>query len=135
MTALSEQFLEFWNRNGFPPKNGKILAAVSGGIDSVVMFHLLHKAGFFCSVAHCNFQLRGEESDKDEIFVKQLADQYGFDFFSTRFDTDDFATNNSISIQMAARQLRYEWFDELIQKHGFDAVAVAHHSDDVAETM
>jgi tRNA(Ile)-lysidine synthase len=120
---------------GCDTPSSPILLAISGGVDSVVMAHLFHFAGWRCAVAHCNFSLRGEESDGDEEFVKKLALHYGFEFHSKRFDTEAYATDNGISIQMAARQLRYRWFDELMKEHGYSCTAVAHHADDVAETM
>jgi tRNA(Ile)-lysidine synthase len=107
------------------------LLAVSGGVDSVVMAHLFHQAGFKCAIAHCNFNLRGEESDADEAFVKKLASHFGFAFYSQKFQTTTFATDNKLSI----RKLRYGFFQELIQLHKFKAVMVAHHANDVAETM
>lgn len=112
-----------------------ILLAISGGVDSVVMAHLFHLAGWRCAIAHCNFSLRGEESDGDEEFVKKLALHYGFEFHLKRFDTEAFASDNGISIQMAARQLRYLWFEELMKEHYYACTAVAHHADDVAETL
>lgn len=115
--------------------NGKILLAVSGGIDSVVMAHLFHLSGKTCGIAHCNFGLRGDESDGDEKFVRDLAYRYQFSFHHTRFDTENFAADNKFSIQMAARKLRYQWFDELAREYRYDYIAIAHHADDVAETM
>lgn len=120
---------------GCETSSSHILLAVSGGVDSVVMAHLFHLAGYSCAVAHCNFSLRGDESDGDEAFVKQLAGHYGFEFHSKRFQTEAFATDNGISIQMAARHLRYRWFEELMKEHHYSCTAVAHHADDVAETM
>ena len=113
----------------------RFLLAVSGGIDSVVMADLFHDAGYDCSVAHCNFKLRGDESEADELFVKKLSENYGFHFHSSHFHTEVYASNHGISIQMAARDLRYEWFNTLINAHSYSAVAVAHHANDVAETL
>ena len=125
----------FLHHMEFDKSSSNILLAVSGGVDSVVMAHLFHLAGWRCAVAHCNFSLRGEESDGDEAFVKQLAGHYGFAFHSKRFDTEAFATDNGISIQMAARHLRYRWFEELMKAHHYSCTAIAHHADDVAETL
>ena len=119
---------------------GKVLLAVSGGIDSMCMAHLfLHsevlaeKGGF--EVAHCNFGLRGEESDADEELVKNWCRENGIPFHSERFDTEKYASDNGISIEMAARELRYGWFASLSESDGFCAVAVAHNANDNAETL
>ncbi|HZX75202.1 MAG TPA: tRNA lysidine(34) synthetase TilS [Cyclobacteriaceae bacterium] len=113
----------------------KILLAVSGGIDSMVMLHLFQVSGYRIGVAHCNFQLRGKESDQDELFVKQTCDLLHVPFFSTRFDTNNYAAENGISIQMAARDLRYAWFTEIIQQESFDLLATGHHLNDSIETV
>lgn len=115
--------------------NQKVLVAVSGGIDSMVMLHLLHMLGFDLTIAHCNFSLRGEESEADEAFVQNTAGEMGIRFLLKRFDTQLFAQEKRLSIQMAARELRYAWFEELIANQGFDSVAVAHHRDDQVETF
>lgn len=112
-----------------------ILLAVSGGKDSVTMTHLFHEAGLAFGIAHCNFKLRGEESDQDEQFVKELALHYNVPFFSKRFETGDFAQERHISIQMAARELRYQWFEELREEHCYDLIATAHHLNDAIETL
>lgn len=115
----------------------RILLAVSGGIDSMYMAHraseLFPEASF--AVAHCNFQLRGRESDGDEEFVRNWAASQGMPCFVRRFDTEGFAAAGGLSIEMAARDLRYGWFAELCREHGFDAVAVAHNANDNAETL
>lgn len=115
--------------------SSKILCAVSGGIDSVVMLNILNDYRFDCIVAHCNFRLRGEESDADERFVKQLAEKFEFKFLCETFDTVKYAEELGISIQMAARDLRYEWFYEMAEKYNCDYIALAHNSDDQAETV
>lgn len=112
-----------------------LLLAVSGGIDSVVMAWLFHQLGVRATIAHCNFQLRADESEADEAFVRQLAQQLQFGFTSIRFDTKDYAHQKGISIQMAARDLRYNWFHELSKEFGYHVVAVAHNLDDVVETI
>jgi len=112
----------------------RILLTVSGGIDSVVLFHLFVKAGFSFAVAHCNFTLRGTESDEDEQFVSDLAIKYGVSFHVKRFDTSTFASDNALSIQMAARELRYSWFDELAETYHYKYIATAHQLNDIIET-
>lgn len=113
----------------------RILLAVSGGIDSVVMVNLFSEARIQFAVAHCNFMLRGEESAEDEVFVKNLADQFNVPFFVKSFDTETYAKDNQLSIQMAARELRYDWFDHLLEEKGYDFIATAHHRDDVLESL
>jgi tRNA(Ile)-lysidine synthase len=112
-----------------------ILLAVSGGIDSMVMAHLFLKSGNRFAIAHCNFSLRGEESDADEDFVRTFAETHGIPFYTIRFDTNKYAAEKKISVQIAARELRYNWFEELRRKHNFDKIAIAHNSDDNLETF
>ncbi|MEN8187060.1 MAG: tRNA lysidine(34) synthetase TilS [Bacteroidota bacterium] len=116
-------------------KGKKILLAISGGIDSVVLGHLFYRSDLDLSFAHCNFRLRGIDSDKDEIFVNDLAQKWETPSFVTRFDTEEYALKNNISIQMAARELRYEWFEELRVENQFDYIATAHNADDNLETF
>ena len=116
-------------------RKDKILLTVSGGIDSVAMCELFHQARLQFGIAHCNFQLRGQESDADELFVKQLAEKYNVPFYVKHFKTGDFASENGISIQMAARQLRYDWFEELIKTEKYHFYATAHHQNDEIETF
>ncbi len=116
-------------------KGKKILVAISGGIDSVVLTQLLFNLNFDVSLAHCNFQLRGKESDKDATFVKEFATNLTMPFFEKKFETELFAKKNNLSIQMAARNLRYQWFHEIIAKNRFDYVCTAHHADDNLETF
>jgi tRNA(Ile)-lysidine synthase len=113
----------------------KILLAVSGGIDSVVLVHLCKVMGLNIGIAHCNFQLRGTESDNDADFVKQLAEELKIPFFSIAFQTADYAQQNKLSIQLTARKLRYDWFNEVLKSEGFDCIATAHHLDDQVETF
>lgn len=112
----------------------KILLAVSGGIDSVTMTHLFSKAGFSFAIAHCNFQLRGEESLRDEHFVAQLALRYNVPFHTIRFDTNGYTAAHKVSVQVAARELRYKWLEEVRQQQGFNFIATAHHMQDNVET-
>nr|WP_317194164.1 tRNA lysidine(34) synthetase TilS [Hyunsoonleella ulvae] len=113
----------------------KLLIAFSGGIDSVVLTHLCHHAGLRISLAHCNFNLRGAESDTDEDFVVELAKNLEVEVFTQRFDTEKYAQHNKRSIQMAARELRYNWFTELADQLKFDYILTAHHADDNLETF
>ena len=129
------RFKKFVNEKALFGLNYKVLLAVSGGVDSVVMAHLFHRAGFKFAIAHCNFQLRGEESDADEAFVKELAKRLDAPFFVKRFDTKIYSVEFGLSIQMAARDLRYAWFDELLKSNDYKYLATAHHKDDVAETV
>jgi tRNA(Ile)-lysidine synthase len=112
-----------------------ILLTVSGGVDSVVMCDLFHKAGFHFAIAHCNFQLRGSESNGDAAFVKNLAKKYKVEFHSIEFETSVYAKKNKLSTQVAARELRYEWFEKIRKKHRYHYIATAHHLDDSIETF
>lgn len=116
-------------------KGGKLLVAVSGGIDSVVLAHLSQILGLNFALAHCNFNLRGEESDADEEFVLQLAEDLELEVFIENFDTLKYAADNKCSIQMAARELRYNWFEELANQLNYDFILTAHHADDNLETF
>lgn len=116
-------------------KDSKLLLAVSGGIDSMVLVHLLQQLDYDITIAHCNFNLRGEESDGDEQFIQKYAAENNIKIFVTRFDTKAFAADNKLSIQVAARQLRYIWFDELLEKNSLDHLLTAHHLDDNIETF
>ncbi|HEV7378636.1 MAG TPA: tRNA lysidine(34) synthetase TilS [Dyadobacter sp.] len=110
------------------------LLTVSGGVDSVVMAHLFQSAGFKAGIAHCNFGLRGADSDGDEAFVKDLAERYHFTFHVNNFKTKAYAREHGISTQMAARELRYAWFDEVRDDH-YGWIATAHHANDALETV
>ncbi|WP_207493736.1 tRNA lysidine(34) synthetase TilS [Aridibaculum aurantiacum] len=121
-------------KNGFTNQH-QFLLAVSGGIDSVVLCDLFHKAKLQFSIAHCNFQLRGAESERDELFVKELAKKYEVDIFVQHFDTKAYAENNKLSTQVAARDLRYDWFRQLIAEGKASYIVTAHHADDNIETV
>ncbi len=114
---------------------GKIIVGVSGGTDSVVLLHILLALGYDCVIAHCNFHLRMEESDRDELFVRNLAKSLKVPYYSVDFETTAYALEHKISIEMAARDLRYDWFYELLVKQEAQAIAVAHHADDNIETL
>ncbi len=117
------------------PKDSSVLLTLSGGVDSVVMTHLFSHLRYPLTIAHCNFQLRGQESDKDEEFCRELALQLRIPFFTATFDTLSYAQKNKISVQMAARELRYQWFHRLQEEHSIDFIATAHHLDDAVETV
>lgn len=130
-----DKFLRFIAENSLFTKEQPILLAVSGGKDSVLMAYLFAEAGFSFGIAHCNFGLRKEASNLDEEFVKLLADQFKVDFYSTHFPTEQYANENHVSIQMAARDLRYKWLEEIRSKHNYSFLAVAHHQTDSVETV
>jgi len=132
---MKVEFQEHINQN-LPFLIGKkLLVAISGGIDSIVLTDLLHQLNFSISLAHCNFSLRGKESNKDEQFVKNLGEKLGFSTFTIKFDTEKYATENGISTQMAARDLRYNWFEKICKKNDIDYIITAHQKDDVIETF
>ncbi|WP_370567636.1 tRNA lysidine(34) synthetase TilS [Dysgonomonas sp. Marseille-P4677] len=113
----------------------KLIVGVSGGADSVALLDILHSFKIECVVAHCNFHLRGEESNRDAFFVEELCKKYSLKYERIDFDTETHAEINSISIEMAARELRYNWFEKLRVIHLADKIAVAHHRDDSVETI
>lgn len=122
--------------NEFPELlNAKVVLAISGGLDSVVLAHLLQQAGIDLSLAHCNFQLRGEDSDQDQYFVEELAEDQELPIYTIRFETAEYSKRTRKSIQVSARELRYAWFDELKLEYGFDYLVTAHHLDDSLETF
>jgi tRNA(Ile)-lysidine synthase len=128
-------FNAFAQQNSLFTRQTKIIAAVSGGMDSVLMAHLLHAAGHDFVIAHCNFQLRGDEAQRDQSFCQQLAADFSAPFHTINFDTKGYAATHKISIQMAARDMRYAWFEELRLQLGFDVIALAHHQNDTIETI
>lgn len=130
-----QRFTHFITQNRLFNADSKVLAAVSGGMDSVLMARLLAEAGYTFGIAHCNFRLRGAEADTDQSFCRQLADELNVAFHTINFDTAAYAAQHKISIQMAARQLRYQWFDQLSAEHGYTAIALAHHQNDAIETI
>jgi tRNA(Ile)-lysidine synthase len=132
---MLDKFTAYINEKHLFEPHQKVLLAVSGGIDSMVLLHLFEKSEFNYGVVHCNFQLRGEESDEDEEFVKNQVLLHGVPFFNTRFDTEDYARVNGISIEMAARELRYSYFEKIRSDNQYDFIATAHHQDDLLETF
>ena len=132
---LLEDFFKFLKTHRLSLDTGNpTLLAVSGGLDSVVMAHLFQAANFPFAIAHCNFQLREAASDADELFVQKIALDFEVPFFVKRFETKTYAENNGLSIQMAARELRYAWFAEIAAENGFNSIAVAQHLNDSVET-
>jgi len=128
-------FTIFCESKNIAINQSKTILAVSGGVDSVVLAHIFYQLGFDFVIAHCNFDLRGKESDEDEQYVKLLAEKMKVPFHVKKIDTVSYAQTNGVSIQMAARDLRYNWFEELRKQTGSTQVATAHHKGDVAETM
>jgi len=132
---MLQRFKKFINENHLFNPRHKILLTVSGGIDSMVMLHLFQQIGIDYGVVHCNFQLRGSDSDKDEELVKQHAAIQKVPSFFKRFDTLDHARINGMSVEMAARDLRYDFFEKVRTENNYDYVATAHHKDDLIETF
>ncbi len=144
--SLLEKFKATVREKNLFKTSDHLLLAVSGGVDSVVLCELCHQAGYHFTIAHCNFQLRGAESDRDEALVTHLSKKYGVEVLVKRFETEAYATENKCSIQEAARELRYDWFRGLIDKTGredsfsphisrFSLLLTAHHADDNNETL
>lgn len=133
--GVLEQLLNHISQNSLCKTTDKILLAVSGGLDSMVMLHLLRKAGFSVGVAHANFGLRGEASDQDEAFVRETCEQMDLPFFARKFDTREEAAARGLSIQMAARDQRYAFFAEIAAGHGYTWIATAHHFGDLIESV
>jgi tRNA(Ile)-lysidine synthase len=132
---VKEKFKKHIKDNQLFDKNEKMLLAISGGVDSVALAYLLKSENYTFSFAHCNFKLRAEESDNDEIFVKNLANELGVKCFVNNFDTNKYASEKKISTQMAARELRYNWFEKIREENSFDYILTAHHKDDEIETF
>jgi tRNA(Ile)-lysidine synthase len=132
--TLQQSFENYIQQQQLFTKADRLLLAISGGVDSVVLCHLCYKAGYNFIIAHCNFQLRGAESERDEAFVKQLGHNYNAEVLVQRFDTAAYANENKLSIQVAARELRYNWFKQLLQQKQLQYIATAHHADDAVET-
>ena len=132
---MQKDFIKNIEEKNLTNKNEKILIAVSGGADSVVLLDLFVKSKFDVAIAHCNFKLRKNDSNLDENFVKNLSEKYNIPFFIKICDAKAFSEKNKISIEMAARKLRYDWFEQIAKKNFFDKIATAHHSGDSVETI
>lgn len=132
---MKETFKQYIREKKLFTPSEKILLAISGGIDSMVLLHLFADAGYRFGVVHCNFNLRGEDSDGDEQFVGDQVLKLGVPFFTGNFDTKEHASVQGISIEMAARELRYRYFEEVRKSNSFDYIATAHHKDDLLETF
>lgn len=132
---MLEAFKKYMHDQGLHSFEDRILLAVSGGVDSVVMANLFAETDLECAIAHCNFQLRGEDSESDEVFVRSLGLRLEMPVYVERFDVDREMEARGISLQMAARDLRYEWFSSLAREQGFSAIATAHNLNDSVETF
>lgn len=132
---MLDNFIRHIQEKNLLDPDAHYLLAASGGLDSTVLANLLKLSGFTFSMAHCNFELRGKESEEDETFVRKLAADLEVKIYVKKFETKVYAGDHGISIQMAARELRYQWFDELLNAEGFAGLIVAHHADDQVETI
>ncbi len=132
---MLQRVSQYIQRHALLTTDAPVLVALSGGADSVVLLHLLLQLGYRCEAAHCNFHLRGKESDIDEQFVTQLCTSLNVPLYIQHFQTQTYATEHHLSIEMAARELRYAWFEQLRTERNCQAIAVAHHQNDQAETL
>jgi tRNA(Ile)-lysidine synthase len=132
---LLDRFKNYIKESELLSPDDKVLVAVSGGVDSMSMLSLFAQSGWTTGVAHCNFQLRGDEGDEDTHLVEAEAARYGLPCYTIRFDTLGEMERTGESVQMAARRLRYDWFGELCAEHGYTAIAIAHQADDSVETF
>ena len=133
--VMLETVQRYIEKNELLPTGCKVIVGLSGGADSMVLLDLLKLLGYHCVAAHCNFHLRGDESQRDADFVRRWCKDIDIPFRSVDFDTHQYATDRKISIEMAARELRYNWFEVIRQQEDAEAIAVAHHKDDSVETL
>jgi len=132
---MQQQVAQYISKEKLFSQKEKVLVALSGGADSVALLRILLSLGYTCEAAHCNFRLRGEESNRDEVFVRDLCQSLAVKLHITHFNTQSYAVEKHISIEMAARELRYNWFSEVREQSNCSVIAVAHHQDDSVETM
>lgn len=132
---LLHQFNQYIQQHSLFQKSDRLLIAVSGGVDSIVLCELCYLSGFDFEITHCNFQLRGADSEADEILVMETAKKYKVKLHTTKFDTLKYAAENKTNIQIAARQLRYDWFNVIAKENGISHILTAHHANDNAETI
>lgn len=132
---IEKKIAQYIDNERLFPINARIIVALSGGADSVALLRILHTLGYDCEAAHCNFHLRGTESDRDEMFVRKLCKTMKTPLHTIDFATEQYAIEKKISIEMAARELRYQWFAEIKEKTKANVIAVAHHQDDSVETV
>ena len=132
---LEKKIAKYIDNEHLLSKEDKVIIALSGGADSVALLHVMHSLGYKCEAAHCNFHLRGEESNRDETFVHELCKSMQIPLHIIHFETEKYAIENKISIEMAARELRYQWFEEIKKESAANVIAVAHHQDDSVETL
>lgn len=135
MSQIFNKIERFIRRHNLLDEHTKVVVGVSGGADSVFLLRTLIRLGCDVVAVHCNFHLRGEESDRDEMFVRNLCDSLAVELVVAEFDTNEYATSHHMSIELAARELRYDFFEKTMEESGADCVAVAHHRDDNVETM
>lgn len=135
LKSFYDEFVDYAENNSLFKSGSRILMAVSGGMDSMVMAHLFLRRGQDVAVAHCNFSLRGEESDGDEELVQEFGSRNKVPFFRIRFNTREYASEKGISVQMAARELRFDWFEQIRTENNYDLIATAHNLNDNVETL
>ena len=128
-------FKNFIKKKNLFSKKSNILIAISGGVDSMVLANFFYESKINFTIAHCNFKLRGYDSDKDEYLVKKISEKYKVNFYKKNFNINKYSKLNKISIQMAARELRYKWFNDILLKKKFNKIATAHHLNDRIETI
>ena len=132
---MIEKVRSYIKENRLLKPDDRVIVGLSGGMDSMTLIDVLLSLGYNCMAVHCNFHLRGEESERDAAFVEQWCESAKVGLVSVDFDTYRYAAEHKISIEMAARELRYKWFEDIRKEHHADAIAVAHHRDDLAETV